>query len=49
MAVATKNAIFWDVRLCGSCKNQRFGGMYRLYYQGEKNRRTRNNAEFFGC
>jgi hypothetical protein len=25
-----KNAIFWDVRLCGSCKNRRFGGTQRL-------------------
>jgi hypothetical protein len=21
-----KNAVFWDVMLCGSCKNRRFGG-----------------------
>jgi hypothetical protein len=21
-----KNAVFWDVTLCGSCKKQRFGG-----------------------
>jgi hypothetical protein len=20
------NAVFWDVKLCGSCKNRRFGG-----------------------
>jgi hypothetical protein len=26
MAVTMKNAIFWDVMLCSSCKNQRFGG-----------------------
>jgi hypothetical protein len=24
------NAVFWDVTSCGSCKNQRFGGMHRL-------------------
>jgi hypothetical protein len=24
--VAMKNAIFWDVTPCGSCKNRRFGG-----------------------
>jgi hypothetical protein len=24
-----KNAVFWDVTPCGSCKNQRFGGTYR--------------------
>jgi hypothetical protein len=27
MAVTMKNAIFWDVAPCGSCKNQRFRGM----------------------
>jgi hypothetical protein len=25
-----KNAVFWDVRPCGSCKNRCFGGMYHL-------------------
>jgi hypothetical protein len=25
-AVTTKNAVFWDVMPCGSCKNRRFGG-----------------------
>jgi hypothetical protein len=25
-AVTMKNAIFWDVTPCGSCKNRRFGG-----------------------
>jgi hypothetical protein len=25
-AVTTKNAVFWDVTPCGSCKNRRFGG-----------------------
>jgi hypothetical protein len=25
-AVTTKNDIFWDVTLCGSCKNLCFGG-----------------------
>jgi hypothetical protein len=29
---------------CGHCKNRRFGGKYRLHYQGEKNRRSRNNV-----
>jgi hypothetical protein len=27
---------------CGSCKNQRVGGTYRLHHQGDKNRRARN-------
>jgi hypothetical protein len=22
----TKNGVFWDVTLCGNCKNRRFGG-----------------------
>jgi hypothetical protein len=29
-----KNAIFSDVTPCGSCKNRRFGGTYRLHHQG---------------
>jgi hypothetical protein len=36
-----KNTVFCDVTPCGSCKNRRFGGMYRLHHQGDKNRRTR--------
>jgi hypothetical protein len=31
-----KNAVFWDVMPCGSCKNRRFGGTYYLLHQGEK-------------
>jgi hypothetical protein len=31
-----KNAVFWDVTPCGSCKNKRFGGTYRLHHHGEK-------------
>jgi hypothetical protein len=27
-AVTMKNAVFWDVTPCGSCKNRRFGGKY---------------------
>jgi hypothetical protein len=42
--VSLKNGIFWDVMQCGSCKNQRFGGIKRLLHQGDKNRSTRNNA-----
>jgi hypothetical protein len=26
-----KNAIFWDVTPCGSCKSRHFGGMYRFH------------------
>jgi hypothetical protein len=32
-----KNAAFWDVMLCGSCKNWHFGGTYRLHHQDENN------------
>jgi hypothetical protein len=34
--VAMKNAVFWDVTPCGSCKNIRFRGTYRHHLQGEK-------------
>jgi hypothetical protein len=40
-AMAINNAVFWDVSLCGSCKNRRFGGTYRLHHQGDRNRRAR--------
>jgi hypothetical protein len=36
-----KNAVFWDVTLCGSCKNRRFGEKYRLHHHGEENQRAR--------
>jgi hypothetical protein len=39
-----KNAVFWDMTQCGSYKNRRFGGIYRLQYQGEKNRQAKNNV-----
>jgi uncharacterized membrane protein (DUF485 family) len=39
-----KNGVFWDVKPCGCCKNQRFGGTKRLFSQGDKNRWTRNNG-----
>jgi hypothetical protein len=29
-----KNAVLWDVTPCGSGKNRRFGGTYRLHHQG---------------
>jgi hypothetical protein len=32
-----KNDGFWDVTPCGSCKNRRFGGTWRLLHQGDKN------------
>jgi hypothetical protein len=38
------SAVFWEVMPCGSCKNRRFGGTYRLHHQGEKNQRAGNNV-----
>jgi hypothetical protein len=32
-----KNAVFWDVALCGSCKTRRFGGTYRFHLQDRRN------------
>jgi hypothetical protein len=34
-AVTMNDAVFWIVTPCGSYKNQRFGGTYRLHYQAE--------------
>jgi hypothetical protein len=31
-----KNVVFWDITTCGSCKNRRLGGIFRLHHQGEK-------------
>jgi hypothetical protein len=28
--------IFWEMTLCGSYKNRRFGGSYRLHLHGER-------------
>jgi hypothetical protein len=36
-----KKAVFWDATPCGSCKNSRFGGTYRLHHQGGKNVREK--------
>jgi hypothetical protein len=33
-----KRGVFWVVTPCGSCKNRRFGGTWRLLHQGDKNR-----------
>jgi hypothetical protein len=30
-----KNAAFWDVTPCGSCKNRCFGGTHLLHHQGD--------------
>jgi hypothetical protein len=50
-----KNGVFWVVTPCGSCKNRRFEGTWRLLHQGDKigalgtlavtsNRRTRTSV-----
>jgi hypothetical protein len=39
-----KNAVLLDVILCDCCKNQRFGGMYRLHYQGDKTRLAKKSV-----
>jgi hypothetical protein len=33
IASMMKNAVFWVGTPCGSCKNRRFGGTYRLHHQ----------------
>jgi hypothetical protein len=50
-----KNGVFWDVTPCGSCKNRRFGGTWRLLHHGDKKSRflqephgvTSQKAPFF--
>jgi hypothetical protein len=37
--VTKKNVAFWDVALCRSYVNQRFGGTYRLHLQGTRIRK----------
>jgi hypothetical protein len=31
-----KNAVFWDMMPCDSCKNRRFGGTCRFRHQGDR-------------
>jgi hypothetical protein len=40
MAVTVKNAVFWDVTLCGSYQCRRFGETSRILHQGEMNQQT---------
>jgi hypothetical protein len=35
-AVTRKNGVFWVVTPCGSCKNRRFGGTWRLFIRVTK-------------
>jgi hypothetical protein len=39
-----KSVVVWDVTPCGSCKNRRFGGTFRLHHQAGKKRRNRYNV-----
>jgi hypothetical protein len=39
-----KNTVFFNATPCGSCKNRRFEGIYRLHYQGDMNQRARNSV-----
>jgi hypothetical protein len=32
-----KNAVFWDVTPCCSCKNRHFGGLFRPLHQEDQN------------
>jgi hypothetical protein len=41
-AVTMKNGVFWVVTPCGSCKNRRFGGTWRLFHQGDRRTLRRN-------
>jgi hypothetical protein len=38
LGTTLKNYVFWVVTPCGSCKNRRFFGTWRLLHQGDKNR-----------
>jgi hypothetical protein len=40
-AVIMKNVVFKDVSPCGSCRNRRYRGTYRLHLEGENNQRTK--------
>jgi hypothetical protein len=35
--VTMKNAVFWDVTPCSSCKNPSLGGIYRHHHYGDNN------------
>jgi hypothetical protein len=34
--------IFWEMTPCGSYKNRRFGGSYRLHLQGERDEQVQS-------
>jgi hypothetical protein len=35
--VTMRNAVFWDVKPCGSCKSPHFGGTKCFHHRGDKN------------
>jgi hypothetical protein len=37
-----KNAVFWNMMPCGSCKMQHFRGAFHLHHQGRKIQQARN-------
>jgi hypothetical protein len=43
ITLPNKNYVFCYMTSCGSCKNRRFRGKYRLHHQGWKNQRAGNN------
>jgi hypothetical protein len=48
-AVTVKNGVFWDVRPCGSYKNQCFGGTCRLHHRGDNNWEASSNVSSNYC
>jgi hypothetical protein len=44
-AMTMKNAVFWDVALCRSCVNRRFGGTYCFYLQDRKVNQVNNGKK----
>jgi hypothetical protein len=44
-----RNCVFWDDTPCGSRKNRRFGGTWRVLHQGDKKRGTMNKTTDVRC
>jgi hypothetical protein len=49
LCLSMKNGVFWVVTPCGSCKNRRFGGTWRLLHQGDKIDELHFFAAYVGC
>jgi hypothetical protein len=45
--ILLKNAVFWDVTLCGCCRNLHLGEKYCLNHQSNENRHFLRSG--FGC